>query len=77
MKRIICFHYVPVIDEEEDLDLYGLADIKDVNYVAQIKDAVSSYIETVDEWGFADLVLDVLRSFDPDAKLIDIPTIYV
>lgn len=77
MKRIIRFHFVPIEGEEDELDVFGLADIKDDDCLAQIEDAVVSYIDAVEAWKFADLVLDVLRSFDPNATLIEVPTICV
>lgn len=77
MKHVIRFHFIPIEAEEDGIDVFGLADIKDDAYLAQIEDAVASYVDADEVWNFPDLVLDVLQSFDPEATLIEIPTIYV
>ena len=40
----------------------------------QIDDAITSYIEDVEDWQYEKLIKDVLQSFDLDFEFVDVTT---
>ena len=43
----------------------------------QIDDAIASYIETVEDWQFEELINDVLKSFGLEFEFVDVLTFVI
>lgn len=82
MKKIIKFHFMPIEADEVAGDILAEMEMPDnanecAEYIKEIEDAVSSYIEAVGAWSFEELALDVVKSFDVNARIIEPITILV
>ena len=83
---IVRFNFAPIEDEDpRGADIFVKmvppqakeGEHGENGYIATIEDAVSSYIDTIAGYSFEQLVLDVAQTFDPNAEIVEIPTIQV
>lgn len=70
MKTVIRFHYVNVDGMDTDIDIFVLTNRISEELKKQITDAISSYISSVEDWQYEQLVRDVLNSFYLDYEII-------
>ena len=63
--NLLQFHF-----DGNDCDVF--VSVGEITYgtKASIEDAITSYVENVEDWEYEELVEDVLRSFDIDFKII-------
>lgn len=61
-SSLLEFHFDPVEDEPDNQSVYVLVHGKlDPNELAEIEDSISSYLESMNEYGFEKLVEDVMN----------------
>ena len=77
MKTVMRFHYVNVDGMDTDVDIFVLIDESTNNLKHQIEDAISSYIDAVEDWQYEELVRDVLDSFGFDYEIVNPITFYI
>lgn len=63
--NILQFHF-----DGNDYDVFVSAGKITYGTKASIEDAITSYVENVEDWEYEELVEDVLRSFDIDFQII-------
>lgn len=63
--NILQFHF-----DGNDYDVFVSVGKITYGTKASIEDAITSYVENVEDWEYEELVEDVLRSFDIDFKII-------
>ena len=79
--KLLRFNFVDVDGNGNNVDLLVSVDsvIWENTSITknQIDDAIASYIDTVDDWQYEELVEDVLKSFDLDFEFVDIITFLI
>lgn len=71
MQTVMRFHYINVDGIDTNVDILVLVDNSAVNLKHEIEDAISSYIDKVDDWQYEELVCDVLNSFGLDYEVVN------
>ena len=62
-SSLLEFHFDPLEDEPDNQSVYVLVHGKlDPNEVAEIDDSISSYLESMSEYGFEKMVEDVMNA---------------
>lgn len=77
MKTVIRFNYVDVDGMGTNVDIFVLIDKISNDLRNQIENAISSYIDSVEDWQYEELVCDVLNSFGLDYEIINPVTFYI
>ena len=70
MKTVLKFHYIDVDGNGTNTDILVLIDKSAINLKHEIEDAISSYIDKVEDWQYEELVCDVLNSFSLDYEVV-------
>ena len=77
--KLLRFNFVDVDGNGTDIDLLvGVDSVSWENTSVtknQIEDAITSYIEDVEDWQYEELIKDVLQSFDLDFEFVE-PTTF-
>jgi len=83
MEKLVRFWYAPSEDDDyEGTEIFVQMSMPLVaehyeQRKSEIEDAISSYLDSDMDQGFAELALNVARSFDPDAKIVKPLTFYI
>ena len=77
MKSIMRFHYMNVDGMGANVDVFVLTDENTNDLRYQIEDAISSYLDAVEDWQYEELVRDVLDSFGFDYEIVSPITFYI
>lgn len=70
MNTLLRFKFVAVDGMDTDVDIFVLTSVITNDEKSEIKDAISSYIDSVEDWQYEELVNDVFASFDLDYKIV-------
>lgn len=70
MKAILNFFFECVDGMEYDVNIFVIVDKLDDGTKTKIEDAISSYVDTVENWEYEELVKDVLNSFDLTYEIV-------
>lgn len=76
--KLLRFNFVDVDGNGTDIEfLVGVDSVLWENTSVtknQIDDAISSYIEDIEDWQYEELITNVLHSFDLDFEFVDVIT---
>ena len=71
MDTLLRFNFTAVDGMDTDVDIFVLAHAITNDERYQIEDVIASYIETVEDWQYEELVNDVLASFNLDYEIVN------
>ncbi len=71
MKKVIKFHFTNVDGMGTNVDILVLTNEISSDLRNQIEDAISSYIDLIEDWQYEELINEVLNSFDLDYEIIN------
>ena len=71
MNTLLRFKFVNVDGMDTDIDIFVLTDDITNDKKHEIEDAISSYIDSVEDWQYEELVKDIFASFDLDYKIVN------
>ena len=79
--KILRFIFTNTDGYGQNVDLFVGVDNETWNRTSvtknQIDDAIASYIESVEDWQYEELITEVLKSFDLDFEFVDITTFLI
>ena len=70
MNTLLRFKFVAVDGMDTNVDIFVLTYAMTNDKKNEIEDAISSYINSVEDWQYEELVNDILASFDLDYKIV-------
>lgn len=70
MNTLLRFKFVAVDGMDTDVDIFVLTSAITNDEKSEIEDAISSYIDSVEDWQYEELINDVFASFDLDYKIV-------
>ena len=70
MNTLLRFKFVNVDGIDTDVDIFVLTYAITNDKKNEIKDAISSYIDAVEDWQYEELINDIFMSFDLDYEIV-------
>lgn len=70
MDTLLRFKFVDVDGMNTDVDIFVLTYAITNDKENEIEDAISSYIDSVEDWQYEELINDVFASFDLDYRIV-------
>lgn len=71
MNTLIKFHFIDTDGMGTDVDILVLTYEISNNLKYEIEDAISSYIDSVKDWQYEELINEVFASFELDYEIIN------
>ena len=71
MQTIIKFHFIDTDGMGTDVDILVLTHEISNDLRDKIEDAISSYIDSVEDWQYEELVNEVFESFGLDYEIVN------
>lgn len=71
MNTLIKFHFVDTDGMGTDIDILVLTHEVSNDLRDEIEDAISSYINSVEDWQYEELINEIFSSFDLDYEIIN------
>ena len=78
MMKLLKFNFVDVDGSGNDVNILVGVDSTMWECTSitknQIDDAIASYVDSIEDWQYEELIEDVLKSFDLDFEFVDVTT---